>query len=94
MCCLRYIVLDDAPDTLPLGLTADQFAEELRLPLAAIGVRVVHQRSCGAHSRATGFQARGCSRAFYFSKLSKVEHVVNTVMTQVKPASKQQRDFV
>ena len=82
MCCLRYIVLDDTLGIVPPGLTADQFAEALRLPLAAIGVRVVRQHGRGAHSQAGGFQARGCARTVYQAKLSKVEHIVNRVLTQ------------
>jgi len=82
MCCLRYIVLDDTLGIVPPGLTADQFAEALRSPLAAIGVRVVRQHGRGAHSQASGFQARGCARTVYQAKLSKVEHIVNRVLTQ------------
>jgi hypothetical protein len=78
----RYIVLDDAPHGTTLGLTADQFAEALRPPLAAIGVRVVRQHGLTSERRAAGFQARGCPRNLYFAKLDKVERVVTSVMTR------------
>jgi hypothetical protein len=78
----RYIVLDDAPHGASLGLTADQFAEALRSPLAAIGVRVVRQHGAAADGRTAGFQARGYTRNLYFAKLNKVEHVVNSVVTR------------
>jgi hypothetical protein len=38
MICPRYIVFDDAPQHRRFGWTADQFADALRSPLAAIGV--------------------------------------------------------
>jgi hypothetical protein len=82
MNCPRYIVLDDAPHDTALGLTADQFAEALRPPLAAIGVRVVRQHGLTSDRGAAGFQARGCSRHLYFAKLDKVERVVTSVMTR------------
>jgi hypothetical protein len=78
----RYIVLDDAPHDTSLGLTANQFAEALRPPLAAIGVRVVRQHGLTSEHRAAGFQARGCPRNLYFAKLDKVERVVTSVMTR------------
>ena len=80
MICPRYIVFDDAPQDRMLGWTADQFAEALRSPLAAIGVRVVRQHSVGSTSPMAGFQVRGCSRSQYNTKLNMVDHVVNGVM--------------
>jgi hypothetical protein len=76
----RYIVFDDTPQDRRLGWTADQFANALRSPLAAIGVRVVRQHGAGSTSPRAGFQVRGWSRSQYNSKLNTVEHVVNGVM--------------
>jgi hypothetical protein len=76
----RYIVFDDSPQDRGLGWTADQFANALRSPLAAIGVRVVRQHGAGSTSPRAGFQVRGWSRSQYNSKLNTVEHVVNGVM--------------
>ena len=78
----RYIVRDDALLDRSLGLTADQFAEALRSPLAAIGVRVVRQPGVAANGRTAGFQARGCSRNLYVAQRSKVDDVVNNLMTR------------
>jgi hypothetical protein len=78
----RYIVLDDAPNDSTLGWTADQFADALRSPLAAIGVRVVRQHGVASGRRPGGFQARGCSRNLYVAKLNKVGHVVDGVLTR------------
>ena len=75
----RYVVFDDAPQDRGLSWTADQFADALRSPLAAIGVRVVRQHGAGT-SPVAGFQLRGWSRSQYNSKLNTVEHVVNGVM--------------
>jgi hypothetical protein len=55
MTCPRSIVFDDAPQDRRLGWTADQFADALRSPLAAIGVR----RVTDSHSAAVGSE---CSR--------------------------------
>ncbi len=75
----RYTVYDDAPRNLGLSCSADQFADALRAPLAAIGVRVVRQH--GARSRACGaaFQGHGCSRSQYRAKLDTVVRIVNSV---------------
>jgi len=40
----RYLVLDDTPQTRGLSCTADELADALRAPLAAVGVRVIRQR--------------------------------------------------
>jgi len=82
MVCPRYIVFDDAPQARRLGSTADQMADALRAPLAAIGVRVVRQHGARSHSPMAGFQARGCSRGRFQTMLNQVEEVVNGVMTQ------------
>jgi hypothetical protein len=76
----RYIVFDDAPQDRRLGRTADQFADALRSPLAAIGVRVVRQHGARSNSPMAGFQARGWSRSQYNAKLNTVDHVVNGVI--------------
>jgi hypothetical protein len=83
MTCPRSIVFDDAPQDRRLGWTADQFADALRSPLAAIGVRVVRQHSVGFTSPIAGFRVRGCSRSQYNSKLDSVCHVVNGVLKPV-----------
>jgi hypothetical protein len=74
-----YVVFDDTPQQRSLPWTADQFAEALRAPLAAHGVRVVRQRRAGAASPSAGFQAHGWSRSQYNTKLNVVERVVNDV---------------
>jgi hypothetical protein len=79
MTCPRYIVFDDAPQDRRLAWTADQFADALRSPLAAIGVRVVRQHGAGSTSPRAGFQAHGWSRSQYNTKLNIVDHVVNSV---------------
>ena len=76
----RYIVFDDAPQDRGLGRTADQFADALRSPLAAIGVRVVRQHGARSNSPMAGFQARGWSRSQYNAKLNTVDHVVTGVI--------------
>jgi hypothetical protein len=76
----RYMVFDDAPQDRRLGWTADQFADALLSPLAAIGVRVVRQRGDGSTSPRAGFQVCGWSRSQYNTRLNTVEHVVNGVM--------------
>jgi hypothetical protein len=80
MICPRYIVFDDAPQARRLGWHADQLADALRSPLAAIGVRVVRQHSAGSTSPMAGFRARGWSRSQYNTKLNMVDDVVNGVM--------------
>ncbi len=79
MMCPRYNVFDDAPQNPALGCTADQFADELRSPLAAIGVRVVRQHRAGSGSPRAGFQVRGWSRYQYLIKLNTVDEVVGGV---------------
>jgi len=76
----RYIVFDDTPEDRRFDWTADQFADALRSPLAAIGVRVVRQHGAGSTSPRAGFQARGSTRSQYNTTLNKVDHVVNVIM--------------
>jgi hypothetical protein len=83
----RYIVFDDAPQDRSLGRTADQFADALRSPLAAIGVRVVRQHGAASTSPTAGFQARGWSRGQYNAKLHMVDHVVNSVTNRLQERS-------
>jgi hypothetical protein len=76
----RYIVFDDAPQDRSLGWTADQIADALRPPLAAIGVRVVRQHGAGSTSPRAGFQARGWSRSQYNIKLNLVDNIVDGIV--------------
>jgi hypothetical protein len=78
--CPRFIVFDDTPQDGKLGSTADQFADALRSPLAAIGIRVVRQHGAGSASSTAGLQFRGLSRSRYHTRLNMVDHVVNGVM--------------
>jgi hypothetical protein len=70
---------DDAPQDRGLNWTANQYADALRSPLAAIGVRVVRQRGSGATSPRAGFQARGLTRGQYDTKLNTVDTIVDNV---------------
>jgi hypothetical protein len=79
MICPRYIVFDDAPQNRRLGCSADQFADALRSPLAAVGVRVVRQYGADSASPRAGFQIRGWSRGQYNAKLNTVAHIVDGV---------------
>jgi hypothetical protein len=81
--CPRYIVFDDALKDRTPGGTADQFAEALRSPLAAIGVRVVRQHSVGPTSPTAGFQVRGCTRSQYNTMLNMVDRIVNGVINSL-----------
>jgi hypothetical protein len=72
----RYVVFDDAPQCSTCGYNADEWADELRVPLAAIGVRVVrHHGACSSLLKA-GFQAHGWSRKQYRDKLNAVDRIV------------------
>jgi hypothetical protein len=75
----RYIVFDDAPENRGLCCTADQFADALRSPLAALGVGVVRQRRAGSASLMAGFQVHGWPRKLYNSKLHTIDEVVDAV---------------
>jgi hypothetical protein len=76
----RYIVFDDAPQDRRLGCTADQFADALRSPLAAVGVRVVRKHGAGSASPHAGLQVRGWSRKQYDAKLNTVAEIVDDVV--------------
>ena len=75
-----YVVFDDALRGNHRGWTPDTFAETLRAPLAAIGVRVLRNRGQGRMSARGGFQARGCSADIYEAKLDQVEAIVDGVL--------------
>jgi hypothetical protein len=72
----RYVVFDDAPNNSVVDFNADQFADALRAPLAAIGVRVVRQHGARANSPIAGFQAHGWPRRKYQDKLKAVDAIV------------------
>jgi hypothetical protein len=74
-------VLDDAPQIRGLSCTADELADALRAPLAAVGVRVVRQRGTTTKSVFSVFQARGMSRRKYDTKAIQVAEIVDEVTT-------------
>jgi hypothetical protein len=76
----RYIVFDDAPQDRRLGCTADQFADALRSPLAAVGVRVVRKHGAESASPHAGLQVRGWSRKQYNAQLNTVTQIVDGVV--------------
>lgn len=78
---LRYLVLDDAIEGNAFGWTPDTFADALRGPLAAIGVRVVRQQGAGSASGKGGLQGheRLSSTAFR-AKADKVARIVEATM--------------
>jgi hypothetical protein len=80
MSSLRYIVFDDASPNAGFGENSDQFADALRLPLAAIGVRVVKLHRAGTASSMGGFQGRGLTRNQYDTMLNAVDRVVAGVI--------------
>ncbi len=73
----RYLVLDNAPQIRGLSCTADEFADALRAPLAAVGVRVVRQRGATTKSLFSELQARGMSRRQYETKAIQVAQIVD-----------------
>jgi hypothetical protein len=75
----RYIVLDNTPQIRGLSCTADELADVLRAPLAAIGVRVVRQRGATTKSLFSEFQTRGMSRKQYDTKAVQVSRIVDEV---------------
>jgi hypothetical protein len=77
----RYLVLDDTPQIRGLSCSADELADALRDPLAAIGVRVVRQRGATTKSPFCEFQARGISRRQYKAKAAQVAQIVDEVTT-------------
>jgi hypothetical protein len=84
----RYIVFDVVPQERGFDWTADQLADALRSPLAAIGVRVVRHHGAGPALPTANFQARGWSRCQYKNKLAMVDNVVDCVMGRLKERSK------
>ena len=75
----RYIVLDDAPQARGLDCTADDLADALRAPLAAVGVRVIRRRGSITKSLFSEFQARGVSRSKYEAKAIQVARIIDEV---------------
>ena len=79
---MRYVVYDDALLGNAAGWTPDSFADALRGPLAAIGVRVVRQKGTGSAVGKGGPQGgEGMSPNVYKAKLVKVEHIIEGIMT-------------
>jgi hypothetical protein len=76
----RYIVFDDDAQARGLDCTPDQFADALRPPLAAIGVRVMRKQGTGSTSPSARFQGRGLSRSQYNAKLNMATHIVEGIM--------------
>jgi hypothetical protein len=79
-----YTVLDGTPHALGLGCSADQLANALRVPLAAVGVRVIRRRRAITKSPFSQFQARGLSRRQYEAKAVEVAQIVDEVGTEFK----------
>jgi len=75
-----YVVFDDALRGNHRGWTPDTFAETLRAPLAAIGVRIMRLHGEGRMSAGDGFQASGCPADIYEAKLDQVEAIVDAVL--------------
>jgi hypothetical protein len=72
----RYVVFNNAPQRQMVAFNANELADALRAPLAAIGVRVVRQPRTCANSFIAGFQARGWPRKKYQDKLKAVDAIV------------------
>lgn len=81
---LRYTVLDTAPLAKGLGCTADELADALRAPLAAVGVRVVRRRGAVTKSPVFAFQARGFSRRQHDAKANQVAQIVDEVSAALR----------
>ena len=78
---MRYVVFDDIQHGKELGWTADTFAEAIRSPLAAIGVRVVRQRGSGNHSGNGVLQGgEQLSPNGYKAKAEKVARMVEAIL--------------
>ena len=75
----RYIVLDGTAQARGLRCTADELADALRAPLAAVGVRVVRRRGAMTNSPFSEFQGRGLSRRQYEAKAIQVAQIVGEV---------------
>jgi hypothetical protein len=80
----RYIVLDGTAQAKGLGCTADQLADALRTPLAAVGVRLVRRRGGITRSLFSQFQARGLSRRQYEAKAIQVAQIVDEVSATLR----------
>ena len=79
---MRYLVLDDAVQGNAFGWTADTFADALRAPLAAIGVRVIRQLGSGSGSGKGGLQGgEHLSPNAHKAKIEKVARMVEATMT-------------
>ena len=63
--------------------TADQFANALRGPLAAIGVQVIRHHRPRSNSSVPGFQAHGWTRSEYCVKLKEVDQVIHSIMKRL-----------
>jgi hypothetical protein len=83
----RYLVLDDTPHMRGLDCTADELADALRAPLAAIGVRVVRQRGAKTKLPFSEFQARGLSRKQYEAKATRVAQIVDELASAYQGAA-------
>jgi hypothetical protein len=75
-----YVVFDDVLQGNDRGWTADTFANSLRAPLAAIGVRVLRQYGQGYVSGRPGFHAAGYSAHAYEAKLDEIEDIVDGIL--------------
>ncbi len=80
----RYIVLDGTAQARGLGCTADELADALRAPLAAVDVRVVRRRGGITGSPFSQFQARGSSRRQYEVKAIQVAQIVDEVSAALR----------
>ena len=79
----RYVVFDDCSQDRSLTCTADQFANELRPSLSAVGVRVVRLRGARSNSELAGFQARGLARSDYETKHRIVTVIVDDIVERL-----------
>jgi hypothetical protein len=85
---MRFVVFDDFLAGNDRGWMADNFAAELRLPLRAIGVRVVRQRGPEGYDNRGGFRARGHSAKVYKATAEKVRNIVDRVLSLPAPRSR------
>lgn len=77
----RYSVFDNTPQMRGLNCSADELAEALRVPLAAVGVRVIRQRGAKTNSSFSEFQARGLARKKYEAKAAQVKQIVDKMIS-------------
>jgi hypothetical protein len=73
----RYLVFDDTPKIRVLNCTADDWATALRVPLAAIGVRVIRRRGSTTKPPLSEFRAHGLSRKQYAAMATQVAQIVD-----------------